>query len=1165
MQNDPPPATEPDLPAAAPTSPRRRRRSWGGWALALAWRGALATVSLAVLALAIGYLRLLQGPVQFPLLGTLAAAAVNANQDRFDIVVGDASIALRRDGTVPAVLFQDVAVRSPTGATLMSVPQLRVALSLPDLAMGRIRPTAITLSEVEARVVRTRAGRLRLGLGAGGMDLGAGTGPAPDDAAPGPAIDNPAPGGAGADAVARVVAGLVGMAEPLPELSRLVRVNVLDAVLTYDYAGARRIWRTREANLRLRRADGGAQASLAVTLEGQDAQPGAQVLVEATRRDGVPRTDLDIGLRGLAPVHLAEQLSALAWLRLIQAPMDADLHLAVGDDGSVAALNGRITAGPGTILGPGPGAEPFERAEIAVTFDPARERMRLDLAQVRASGLDADFDGFFDLRRGPDGAVVGLAAQLGVRDLGLRLPELFSDPLSFDSGQVVGRLTLDPLAIEVVEARLERGALAFALNGRARLGPEGWHTQARASAQAVGIDDLIAHWPLPTAVNARAWVAQNLSTGRIDDMVAHLDLTPKTEDLSLDFRFSDLTAQYLPTMSPITDAAGQAALGLEDLVLDVTAARIAPPGQAPLDLGGSRVRIYDFAAPVTPADITVRGQGAIPSVLALIDQPPLGLVSRLGADLSGLTGTAEITAELDFPLVEDLALEAVGVTVEATLTDVDLPLAVGGSRVIDIAADRIGLTADTTRLAISGPARIEGTPVTLDWTEAYGGAGPGERRARVTGQASPGLLARLDIAVPWMIGGEAPATFTLAQTGAAAMTFGVEAALGPADLAVPELAWAKPPGAEGTLQVEGTFGDVVTLERVEVAAAGLTLGGAVTLDAAGGVATARFDRLVRDTRADLTLDLAARPGGGYSLDLRGRHLDLGLFDDPGGAEAPATAPDPAAEPTLPIDASFALESLTLTPRVTLVPARGTLTRARDGAVVAAIQGDVGGQVPIAADYAGSSGGAATLTLTAADAGALLSTAGLFEGGRGGALVVEATIPAGPGAPIEGVAQISDITLSRAPRLQQILDEGALDDAARIGRDRGIGFDRIRVPFSLRDGVITLGTSVAAGPLLAIKLDGTVDQASGAIDLAGVISPAYGLTGLLDNIPLIGEILSGGRGEGIFALTFQAGGTLENSSITVNPLSLLTPGILREVFSGRTGNPDQRFLDGLERN
>ena len=101
-------------------------------------------------------------------------------------------------------------------------------------------------------------------------------------------------------------------------------------------------------------------------------------------------------------------------------------------------------------------------------------------------------------------------------------------------------------------------------------------------------------------------------------------------------------------------------------------------------------------------------------------------------------------------------------------------------------------------------------------------------------------------------------------------------------------------------------------------------------------------------------------------------------------------------------------------------------------------------------------------------------------------------------------------------------------------------------------------------LPADREEGTVDESSDEIDLVGVISPAYALTGALDSIPLIGDILSGGKGEGILAMTFKVKGSLDEPDFSVNPLSLLAPGILRKFFSGRGGDPDEDFIEGRRR-
>ncbi len=48
------------------------------------------------------------------------------------------------------------------------------------------------------------------------------------------------------------------------------------------------------------------------------------------------------------------------------------------------------------------------------------------------------------------------------------------------------------------------------------------------------------------------------------------------------------------------------------------------------------------------------------------------------------------------------------------------------------------------------------------------------------------------------------------------------------------------------------------------------------------------------------------------------------------------------------------------------------------------------------------------------------------------------------------------------------------------------------------------------------------------------------------------------------MTFQVGGTLDEPDFSVQPLSLLAPGILRKIFSGRTKKPNEQFIENLSR-
>ncbi len=52
--------------------------------------------------------------------------------------------------------------------------------------------------------------------------------------------------------------------------------------------------------------------------------------------------------------------------------------------------------------------------------------------------------------------------------------------------------------------------------------------------------------------------------------------------------------------------------------------------------------------------------------------------------------------------------------------------------------------------------------------------------------------------------------------------------------------------------------------------------------------------------------------------------------------------------------------------------------------------------------------------------------------------------------------------------------------------------------------------------------------------------------MLNVVPVIGSVLTAG-GEGIIAATYKIQGPQSDPSISVNPLAVLAPGILRKIF------------------
>ncbi|HXP12104.1 MAG TPA: hypothetical protein VN795_00455, partial [Stellaceae bacterium] len=75
-----------------------------------------------------------------------------------------------------------------------------------------------------------------------------------------------------------------------------------------------------------------------------------------------------------------------------------------------------------------------------------------------------------------------------------------------------------------------------------------------------------------------------------------------------------------------------------------------------------------------------------------------------------------------------------------------------------------------------------------------------------------------------------------------------------------------------------------------------------------------------------------------------------------------------------------------------------------------------------------------------------------------------------------------------------------------------------------------------------------------LDASGTLVPANILNTVLGNIPVLGNLLLGGEGQGIFAANFRIAGPISDPQVSVNPLSAVAPGVLRKLFLFKAWNP-----------
>jgi hypothetical protein len=102
-------------------------------------------------------------------------------------------------------------------------------------------------------------------------------------------------------------------------------------------------------------------------------------------------------------------------------------------------------------------------------------------------------------------------------------------------------------------------------------------------------------------------------------------------------------------------------------------------------------------------------------------------------------------------------------------------------------------------------------------------------------------------------------------------------------------------------------------------------------------------------------------------------------------------------------------------------------------------------------------------------------------------------------------------------------------------------------FTLTDRVVTLRQLRAHGGALGLTVAGSIDLHTSSMDLKGTIIPLYKVNTVVGKIPLVGDVLLGGTGQGLVAVAARVTGHLPEPHVSVNPASVVTPGFLRGFF------------------
>jgi len=784
---------------------------------------------------------------------------------------------------------------------------------------------------------------------------------------------------------------------------------------------------------------------------------------------------------------------------------------------------------------------------IVQDVDPAALAAAFPLPALEPlKALAAPLSGSASLRVAPGDRLEAASFDLSGGRGAIRLPDQFPAPLPFESFAVIGTYTPEGEALRLQDVYVDLGdQLSLQFSGLLWRAAEGIGATGEGSLGALKIDSLHRFWPPTAAVNARRWVMQRVKGGTVPEASFALRIKPgdlarttrPADMIKVDFRYEGVSARFWDPLPPVVGGRGTATLTTHDFVLRLQNGRV---GETELTEG--EVKIGGLAAKDQTAEVSFLARGPASGAFAILDAERLRFASELGIKPGDAGGTAAVRARFRIPLEQDVKIEDVDYAAAATIADLTLPQLFGLYRLTD--AD-LSLNVDRAGLDAKGAIALNGVPAALTWRREFGKKASPDRY---------GLAASLDDAGRQALGlGFAPyltgpvnVQLQVNENAQGRIEASGTADLAGATVAIDELKWRKEPGARGKAEFQFTAEDKrpLIVNRVALSADGFEGVGGADLGADGKLARLRIER-VRFGENDFGGELTFAPGG-LTVRAQGRSFDLRPHLE--GAEGAAeTPPDPAA-PAVDMTAAFERVLLTDTVALTGLEAQGARRQDRWAGLTAT--GSVNGGPPLRIAM-NPAAGRQDLIVRANDAGAVARASELFGDMRGGALAIFARIPDGP-EPMVGRLVADDFQLVNAPLLTRVFTLGSLTGILDTMRGEGIGFKRLDVPFSWSGGKIAIGEASAVGSALGLTFTGEIDRDAETLAIHGTVVPAYTINSLLGNIPLIGNLFVGRKGEGVFAVTFRAQGPLDDPEVSVNPLAALAPGFLR------------RFVELLER-
>ncbi|MEQ1790144.1 MAG: AsmA-like C-terminal domain-containing protein, partial [Rickettsiales bacterium] len=209
--------------------------------------------------------------------------------------------------------------------------------------------------------------------------------------------------------------------------------------------------------------------------------------------------------------------------------------------------------------------------------------------------------------------------------------------------------------------------------------------------------NLYKYWPKGVADNAINWVNQSISGGVLKEAKAQINIDKNNIDaatIDLRFKFMGLNVDYFKGLKPVSDVYGIGIMNVNSIKFILDSAIIGDS-----NITGTDIVLDDFQGKVQNFYLTGNVAGAAADIADFYVK--LGKGKKVIQDSQNIAGNASSKLSLSFPLLADLPMDNVNISLSSTIKSGKVEGAYGGINLSDLAMD---LRLKNDEYAIKGSA-----------------------------------------------------------------------------------------------------------------------------------------------------------------------------------------------------------------------------------------------------------------------------------------------------------------------------------------------------------------------------------------------------------------------------------------------------------------------------